>query len=48
LRKLIQYDKFSIIFWNEIREEAFITIEVIDEELIADFIQVSLLDALEG
>jgi hypothetical protein len=41
LRKLIQHDGFGTIFWNEIGEEAFITMEVIDEELIAGFIQAS-------
>jgi hypothetical protein len=38
-KQMIQRDGFGIIFWNECREEAFITIEVIDERLVADFIQ---------
>jgi hypothetical protein len=38
---LIQYNGFGTIFWNKIGEEAFIIMEVIDKELIADFIQAS-------
>jgi hypothetical protein len=40
-RQLVQRDRFGTIFWNEHRGETFVTIEVIDEELIADFIQTS-------
>ncbi len=40
-RQLVQRDGFGTIFWNEHRGEAFVTMEVIDEELIADFIQTS-------
>jgi hypothetical protein len=41
LRQLIQRDRFGTIFWNEYEGEAFVAIEVIDEKLIADFIQTS-------
>ena len=40
-RKLIQRDGFGAILWNECGEEAFVAMQVIDEELIADFIQAS-------
>jgi hypothetical protein len=40
-RQLIQRDGFGAILWNEYREEAFVTMQVIAEELIADFIQAS-------
>jgi hypothetical protein len=36
---MIQRDGFGIIFWNECGEEAFVIMEVIDERLVADFIQ---------
>jgi hypothetical protein len=38
---LVQRDRFGTIFWNEHKGEAFVTIEVINKELIADFIQTS-------
>jgi hypothetical protein len=38
---LIQRDGFGAVIWNECGEEAFVTMQVIDEELIAGFIQAS-------
>ena len=38
-RQMIQRDGFGKIFWNECGEEAFITIEVVDEGLAADFMR---------
>jgi hypothetical protein len=40
-RQLIQRDEFGAILWNECKEEAFVTMQVIDEEMIAGFIQAS-------
>jgi hypothetical protein len=40
-RQLIQRDGFGAIFWNEYRGEVFIVIQVMDKELIVDFIQAS-------
>lgn len=40
-RQLIQRDGFGAIIWNECGEEAFVTMQVIDEESIADFIKVN-------
>lgn len=39
LRQMIQRDGFGEIFWNECGEEAFVTMQVIDERLVADFLQ---------
>jgi hypothetical protein len=39
--QLIQRDEFGAILWNECREEAFVTMQVIDEEMIAGYIQAS-------
>jgi hypothetical protein len=36
-RILIQRDGFGPVFWNESGEEAFASMEVIDEKLIGDF-----------
>jgi hypothetical protein len=38
-KQIIQRDGFGIIFWNECGEEAFVTMEVRDERLVADFIR---------
>jgi hypothetical protein len=38
--KLIQRDGFGGIFWNETEGKAFVSIEVLDEKLGADFIRV--------
>ena len=38
-RQLIQRDGFSKIFWNDYGEEAFVTMLVIDQGLVADFIR---------
>jgi hypothetical protein len=38
-RELIQRDGFGGTFWNETGGEAFVSIEVMDEQLIADFFQ---------
>jgi hypothetical protein len=43
---LIQRDGFGAILLNECGEEAFVTMQVIDEKLIADFIQASLAGVL--
>jgi hypothetical protein len=40
-RQLIQRDGFGAIFWNEYRGEAFVAMQVMDKELIVDFIQAS-------
>ncbi len=39
-RQMIQRDGFGTIFWNDCGEEAFVTMEVTDEGLVADFIRV--------
>jgi hypothetical protein len=36
---MIQRDGFGEIFWNDCGEEAFVTMLVIDEGLVADFIR---------
>jgi len=38
-KQLIQRDGFGIIFWNECGDEAFVTMEVTDERLVADFVR---------
>jgi hypothetical protein len=38
--KLIQRDGFGGTFWNETEGKAFVSIEVLDEKLGADFIRV--------
>jgi hypothetical protein len=38
-RQMIQRDGFGEIYWNECGEDAFVTIDVVDERLVADFIQ---------
>jgi hypothetical protein len=38
-KQMIQRDGFGVIFWNECGEEAFVTMEVIDTELVEDFIR---------
>jgi hypothetical protein len=38
-RELIQRDGFGGTFWNETGGEAFVSIEVMDKKLIADFFQ---------
>ncbi|KAH6699909.1 hypothetical protein BKA61DRAFT_621262 [Leptodontidium sp. MPI-SDFR-AT-0119] len=44
LCQLIQRDGFGTIFWNHSREgdDAIVSVEVVDEELIAEFIQVGI------
>ena len=44
LRQMIQRDGFGEIFWNECREEVFVTMQVIDERLVADFLRGAVLD----
>ena len=39
-RQIIQRDGFGEIFWNNYGEEAFVTMLVIDEGLVAEFIRV--------
>lgn len=39
-RQMIQRDGFGEIFWNDCGEEAFVTMLVIDEGLVAEFIRV--------
>jgi hypothetical protein len=38
--ELIQRDGFGGTFWNETGGKAFVSIEVMDEQLVADFIRV--------
>jgi hypothetical protein len=41
---MIQRNGFGIIFWNKYGEKTFVTIEIIDERLVVDFIQGVVLD----
>ena len=41
--QMIQRDGFGEIFWNDCGEGAFVTMQVIDERLVADFIRVGKL-----
>jgi hypothetical protein len=44
LQQLIQRDGFGKIYWNyHTGEEAFVTMEVVDEGLVADFIKAGVL-----
>lgn len=43
-KQMIQRDGFGEIFWNECGEEAFVTMQVIDAGLVADFIRGTVLD----
>ena len=43
-RQMIQRDGFGPIYWNECGGDAFISMEVIDEGLAADFVQGAILD----
>jgi hypothetical protein len=43
-RQMIQRDGFGELFWNQCGEEAFVTMQVLDAGLIADFIQSVVLD----
>jgi hypothetical protein len=45
LCQLIQRDGFGTIFWNNSREgdDAIVSVEVVDEGLMAEFIQVGIL-----
>lgn len=36
---MIQRDGFGMIFWNECGEEAFVTMEVVDQGLVDEFIR---------
>jgi len=36
LKQMIHRNRFSNIFWNEIKEEGFITMQIADQELTAD------------
>jgi hypothetical protein len=38
-KQMIQRDGFGEVFWNECGEEAFVTMQVVDERLVADFIR---------
>jgi hypothetical protein len=38
-RQMIQRDGFGEIFWNECGEEVYVTMVVVDERLIADFLR---------
>jgi hypothetical protein len=39
-RQMIQRDGFGKIFWNDCGEGAFVTMQVVDKGLVADFIRV--------
>ena len=41
IRQLIQRDEFGAVLWNECKKEAFVTMQVIDEEILVDFIHAS-------